>query len=93
VTTRVIGAHNELSICPSDLSSAPNGEWIKNLSDVLTWVEFESFRLKFDPMKTAGILNYRDHHFFRLHCVSLPFRNFFVPLKPVHFMVHIEEEP
>jgi hypothetical protein len=43
-------------------------------------------------MEAARIPNYRGHYFFRLHCVSLPFRNLFVRLKRDQLMVHIEVE-
>jgi hypothetical protein len=69
VRTRVIGVYDEFLIRPSDLSSAPNRKWIKNLSDVATHVEFEPFQEKVDQIEAAGIPNCLDHHFVRLHCV------------------------
>jgi hypothetical protein len=56
----------------------------------ITRVESELFRSKFDQMEAAGIPNDRDHHFFNLYCVSLPFKNLFVQLKPYQLMVHTE---
>jgi hypothetical protein len=70
---RVIRVHDEFLIRASDMSSEPNRERIKNLSNAVTRVEFKVFQCVFNQMEAAGIPNYRDHHTFRLLCVA-PFQ-------------------
>jgi hypothetical protein len=62
---------------PLQSESALNYEWIKNLRDIVTRVEFEPFREKADPKEAAGIPDHLDHDFQTALCVA-PFQNLFV---------------
>jgi hypothetical protein len=55
-------------------------------------IKFTPFWQDIDQVESAGIPNYRKHHFFRLNRAPLSFGNLPVRLKPYEFMVWIEVE-
>jgi hypothetical protein len=52
------------------------GQWREFLGDIMYSVERAPFVENIDSMETARIPKYREHEFFRLDRMTLPFRNF-----------------
>jgi hypothetical protein len=93
VRTGVIDMHDQFSIGAPNLSFSTFGQRVKNLSYIITRIEFESFWQDIDQMETARIPNYGEHHVLILDSVPLSFRNLCIRLCPNEFMVRVHVKP
>jgi hypothetical protein len=73
--------HKLLSRLPN-LDVSPIGESTKNLSNIITRIEFAPFQEKIDKIEVTEIPYYRKSHLFELDSLLLHFRNLSVRPKP-----------